>query len=363
MVTRRGGERVLWAMHETFPEAPIFTSIYDPSVLSEYQDCDVRSSYLGRWPFSKVGHEFFSFLRSSVFEAFDLSGYDLVISSCSAEAKGVLTGPDTLHISYIHTPTRYYWSEYERYLEEPGFGRLNRLVRLAMPLVVNRRRKWDLMAAQRPDRLIANSRNVAARIEKYYQRSADAVIYPPIDVERFSVGNEVPSGYLVVSKLIPYKRIDLAVAACARLGRTLTIVGEGNEFPRLRKMAGSETVFVGNVDEVSLARLYRQSEAVLFPGEEDFGMVPLEAMACGRPAIAYGRGGALESVIEGKTGVLFEEQTVDSLVDAILRSERCDYDSRVIRSHAEGFASANFTANLRRFVDTEYEAFRQVNHT
>ena len=358
MVSRRGGERVVWAMHEAFPDAPIYTSTFDAEALPEFADCDVRASYLGRWPFSRFGHEFFSFLRSSVFESLDLSAYDVVLSSSSAEAKGVLTRPDTLHVSYIHTPTRYYWSEYQRYLDQPGFGRLNRVVRAAIPAAVRRRREWDFIAAQRPDRLIANSLNVAARIAKYYRRNADAVIYPPIDTDLFTPGPDPGRGFLVVSKLIPYKRIELAVSACRRLGRSLTVIGDGSELARLRKLAGPETVFAGNVDEATLARHYRQAEALLFPGEEDFGMAPLEAMAAGRPVIALGRGGALESVIDGKTGVLFEAQTVESLCDAIERFDARQFDPLVLRGHAETFATPHFVEGVRTYIESAYEAFR-----
>ena len=359
MVSRRGGERVLWAMHQAFPDAPIFTSVYNRAALPEFRSCDVRTSYLGRWPFAKIGHEFFPFLRSSVFESFDLSEYDVVISSSSAEAKGVLTAPETLQIAYIHTPTRYYWSAYQQYLAQPGFGRLSKVVRALMPLAVARGRQWDFVAAQRPDLIIANSINVAGRIEKFYRRSVDEVLYPPIDVERFSPDGTPSGGFLVVAKLTPYKRVDLAVEACRRLKRPLTVVGSGSELSRLRRMAGPETTFVGNVSDETLAQLYRQAQALLFPGEEDFGMAPLEAMASGRPVIAFGRGGALESVVDGKTGVLFEEQTVEALLDAIARFDGCEFASDALRSHAEGFSADRFIAALRDFVHREYERFNR----
>lgn len=353
-----GGERVLWTMHEAFPDAPIYTSIYRPEGLPQFLECDVRSSYLGRWPFTKVSHQFFSSLRSSVFESFDFRDYDVVISSSSAEAKGVLTGPETLHICYMYTPTRYYWSEYQEYLTRPGFGRLSGVVQALMPIVVSGRRQWDFAAAQRPDRVIAISLNVAARIEKYYRRTPDAVIYPPIEIEQFRPGPEKPSGFLVVSRLIPYKRIDLAVEACRRLSRPLTVVGGGGELDNLRRLAGPHTTFVGTVDDVTLARHLRSAEALLFPGEEDFGMVPLEAMACGRPVIAFGKGGAVESVIDGKTGVLFAEQSVDSLIDAIERFDQMEFDPVVARTQAEQFATRAFVDALTTYVDDAYASFR-----
>ena len=356
LVTLGGGERVLWAMHQAFPDAPIYTSSYRPEALPQFRGCDVRSSFLDRWPFSKLGHQFLSVLRASIFEAMDLSGYDVVISHGTAEAKGVLTGPSTLHISYIHTPTRYYWSDYQRYADSPGFGRLNRLVRPLLPIAISRRRLWDFAAAQRPDVLIANSANVAGRIHKYYRRSS-TVIYPPIDLDRFRPGREVPRGFVAASRLTSYKRIDLAVEACKRLGRPLTVVGGGPELPALRRLAGPETTFVGVVDDASFARYLRGAEALLFPGEEDFGMVPIEAMASGRPVIAFGQGGALESVVDGKTGVLFGEQTVDGLMAAIARFDDLEFDPLVLREHAEGFGTEKFVEALTTFVQAEYRDF------
>ena len=345
-------------MHGAFPDAPIYTSIYRPEGLPQFLECDVRSSYLGRWPFTKVSHQFFSSLRSSVFESFDFREYDVVISSSSAEAKGVLTGPETLHICYMYTPTRYYWSEYQEYLTRPGFGRLSGAVQALMPILVSGRRQWDFAAAQRPDRIIAISQNVAGRIEKYYRRTPDAIIYPPIEVDQFTPGRTEPSGFLVVSRLIPYKRIDLAVEACRRLGRRLTVVGGGGELDNLRRLAGPETTFVGTVDDATLAHHLRGADALLFPGEEDFGMVPLESMASGRPVIAYGKGGAVETVIDGRTGVLFSEQSVDSLVDAIERFDKMEFDPVITRTHAEQFATKAFVEALTAFVDEAYASFR-----
>ena len=349
---------MLWALHRAFPEAPIYTSVYLPDRLPEFADADIRTSFLQRWPLSKFGHQFFPSLRALAFEALDLSEFDVVISLSTAEAKGVITGPETLHMSYIHTPTRYYWSDYHGYRAEPGFGRLSPVIRAVMPFSVSRRRAWDFLAAQRPDRLIANSANVAARIAKYYRRDA-TVLYPPIDLDRFPLGQERPRGFVIVSRLIPYKRVDLAVEACRRLGRPLTVVGDGSEMRHLRSIAGSETTFVGTVDDPTLARQLRSAEALLFPGEEDFGMVPLEAMASGRPAIAFSRGGALESVIDGKTGVLFDEQSPESLVEAITRFDSMTFDPLTLRAHAEQFSTERFMKAARDLVETEFRAFRE----
>jgi glycosyltransferase involved in cell wall biosynthesis len=356
MVRPGGGERVLWAMHLAFPDAPIYTSFYNADALPEFRECDVRTSFLQRWPFSRLNHQFFPSLRAVAFESFDFSGYDLVISTSSAEAKGILTPPETLHVSYVFTPTRYYWSDYHGYRANPGFGRLNGVIRAVMPMAISRRRLWDFAAAQRPDRLVADCRNVANRIEKYYRRQADAVIYPPIDLSNFSPSSDPPEGFIVVSRFTPYKRIDLAIEACERLGVPLTVVGSGPEEERLRRLAGPHTTFAGTLDDAELARRVARSRALIFPADEDFGMVPLEAMACGRPVVAFGKGGALETVIDGTTGVLFPEQTVDSVVEAILRLDGLEFDPAVLRAHAEQFETARFIEAVRAFVDAEMQA-------
>jgi glycosyltransferase involved in cell wall biosynthesis len=350
MVRPGGGERVLWGLHLAFPDAPIYTSFYDPAALPEFRGCDVRTSFLQRWPFSRINHQFFPSLRAIAFESFDFADFDLVISSSSAEAKGVLTPPETLHISYIFTPTRYYWSDYHGYRANPGFGRLNPVIRAVMPLAVSRRRLWDFAAAQRPDRLIADSRNVAERIEKYYRRRADAVIYPPIDLAHFTLGPGDGDAYIVVSRFTPYKRVDLAISACEQLGRPLRIVGAGPEEDRLRRMAGPNTVFLGTLDDDALAAEVGRAKALLFPTDEDFGMVPLEAMASGRPVVAFGKGGALETVIDGTTGVLFPEQTADSMAAAIERLEKLEFDPAVLRAHAATFDTDHFVASMQAFV-------------
>ena len=353
MVSRRGGERVLWAMHLAFPEAPIYTSVYRPDVLPEFAACDVRTSFLQRRPFSLIGHRFVPALRTLAFEGLDLSEFDVVISSSTAEAKGVITGPETLHVAYVHTPTRYYWSDYHGYLAQPGFGRLDPVVRRLMPALVSRRRIWDLAAAQRPDVMVANSQNVAARVRKYYGRETAAVIPPPVAVERFRPSTDHGNGLVVVGHLVPYKRVDLAVEACRRLGRPLTVVGVGPDLRRLQRLAGPETRFAGMLSDEDVAAAIEAAAALLFPGEEDFGIVPLEAMAAGRPVIAFGRGGALETVVDGKTGVLFHRQDVDSLVDAIGRFDAQQFDPDELHAHAESFSTEIFVTRLRNFVESQ----------
>jgi glycosyltransferase involved in cell wall biosynthesis len=289
-------------------------------------------------------------LRTLAFESFDFSSYDLVLSSSSAEAKGIITPTETLHISYIHTPVRYYWSNYDQYIADPGFGALNSFVRLVAPYFVRRMRRWDYAAAQRPDALIANSATVAKRIKKYYKRESK-VIHPPVDLARFQLGNATNGDYyLIVSRLVPYKRYDIAVEACNKLGKRLVIAGNGSELGRLKKLAGPTIEFRGSLPEDDITRLYEGCRAFLFPAEEDFGITPLEAMACGKPVLAYGKGGATETVVDGKTGLLFSAQTAESLADAISRSEAVEWDAQAIARHATMFSEERFIKQIHEAV-------------
>ncbi len=348
-LTNQGGsERVLDAFSQAFPGAPIHTSVYDRTALPVFADRDVRTSFLQSWPLSHR-HQLFPLLRRRAFESFDLSGYDVVLTSDHCEAKGVLTGPDTLHLAYIHTPTRYYWSDYQRYLANPGFGRLDPLVRLALPVLAGRMRQWDLAAAQRPDHLFANSRVVARRIEKYYRRDSE-VLHPPVDINRFSTDAARGDHFVVVSRLIPYKSVELAVRACAELDLPLRVVGDGPERTRLESLAGPRTVFTGAVSDEQVATEYGQARAMIFPADEDFGLTPLEAMASGTPVLALARGGATETVVAGVTGDFFADQTVASLVEALRGFRPQDYDVAALRARAEQFSVESFVARLRERV-------------
>lgn len=351
LTNQGGGERVVWALHQAYPEAPIYTSVFDPEALPQFKGLDVRTSFLQNWPLAKTKHQLFPTLRTMAFESFDLSDYDVVISSSSAEAKGVITKPGTLHVCYCHTPTRYYWSDYAQYRRNTGFGILSPLVRLAMPLVVRRMRMWDFAAAQRVDKFIANSEYVKARIEKYYRQPAE-VVNPPIDTSRFSVYEGKRDGFVVVSRLIPYKRVDLAVQACTQLGLKLTVIGDGSELDKLKDIAGSTVHFAGRLTDEEVAEALGRAQAFLFTAEEDFGLTPLEAMACGTPVIAYGKGGATETVVAGKTGEFFAEQTVQSLVAVLRDFDASKYRSAEIRQHAEGFDQAVFIKKIHKFIDT-----------
>jgi glycosyltransferase involved in cell wall biosynthesis len=352
LTNQGGGERVVWALHRAYPDAPIYTSVFNAEVLPQFADLDVRTSFLQGWPLAKTKHQLFPRLRTIAFESFDFSEYDVVISSSSAEAKGIITKPDTLHVCYCHTPTRYYWSDYANYRQNTGFGLLSPLVKMVMPGMVNRLRLWDYAAAQRVDAFIANSRYVQRRIAKYYRREAE-VINPPIDSSRFSIKSGPRSGYVVVSRLIPYKRIDLAVQACTELNLPLTVIGEGSETEKLKEMAGPSIDFKGRLSDEQVAAELAQATAFIFTGDEDFGLTPLEAMACGTPVIALAKGGSTETVVAETTGSFFDEQTVESLKAALKSFDYKDFDPVKIRAHAEKFDEAVFIKKIRNFIQSK----------
>lgn len=353
-----GAERVLIALHELFPAAPIYTSVYRPEHFPDLADADVRTSFLQKVPFAKSRHQAFPLLRTAAFERFDLSGYDVVLSSCHAEAKGVLTGPETLHICYCYTPVRYYWSGYHHYLENPRYGALNPLVGLLMPYMTNYLRLWDRCAADRVDEFAAISRHVAKRIRKYYRRDSH-VVYPPVNTERISPAAAVEDYFLLAGRLIPYKRADIVVEAFNRLGIPLKVAGTGSELESLRAAARPNIEFLGRVPDAQLADLYSHCRALVFPQEEDFGIVPLEAMAAGRPVIAYRAGGALETVVEGKTGVFFDRQDAASLADAVRAFDPASFDPAKAREQAMRFDVSVFKDCMSRLVENSWSRFQE----
>jgi glycosyltransferase involved in cell wall biosynthesis len=337
-----GAERVLVQLHEMFPQAPIYTSVYDPSGLPDFmQGWDVRPTFLQKVPFAKRRHQWFLPLMPLAFEQLDLREYDLVITTNSACAKGVITRPDALNVCYIYTPCRYVWDLYHEYT------RGHRARALIAP-VAHWLRVWDRLAADRVDHFIAISDEVASRVRKHYRRDAE-VVYPPVDVDRFTPNDAPPEDYyLVVSRLVPYKRVDLAIEACNRLGRRLLVVGDGPERRWLEALAGPTVEFLGRRGDEDLADLYARCRALIFPGHEDFGIVPVEVQAAGRPVVAYGRGGAAETVVDGVTGVLFHEQAVGPVIEAIRRLEDGAWNAGECRRNAERFSAASFRA---RFSD------------
>ena len=349
-----GAEGVLEELVGLFPDAPVFTSIYWRNRMpAAYQKWDIRTSYLDRWPFVKRHHQPFLPLYPLAFESFHFDEFDVVISNKSGFCHGIITPATTLHICYCLTPTRYLWNTAE-YLKREGAGRLSRLL---LPPILNYLRLWDRLAADRVDRFLAISHAVQGRISRTYRRESE-VIYPPVRTHHYEPAAEPHDYFLIVSRLIPYKRIDLAVQAFNQLGLPLVIVGEGRDRKRLEAMAAPNVRFMGRLEDDALVDLFARCRAFVFPGLEDFGIAPVEAQSAGRPVIAYAAGGALDTVIDGKTGLLFGEQTVDGLVQAVRRLVELrdgQFDSTVIRRHAERFAVERFRQEFRSFVERAYE--------
>ncbi len=345
LITFGGSERVLLALHRLFPEAPVFVALHDPHGLPEsFHHMHVQTSWLQRVPGTADHHRLMLPLMPFAWHTIDLRGYKVVLSSSHACAKGVRVDPEAVHICYCHTPMRYVWELAPLYL-----GTLPPVVRPAAWAVQSWLRWWDRATVHRVTYFIANSRFVADRIWRHYRREA-TVIYPPVDVDYFTPGGRGDEFFLVVSRLVPYKRVDLAVAAFNQLGLPLVVVGDGPEGPRLRALARSNVTFVGEVSDETLREYYRRCRALVFPGEEDFGLVPVEAQACGRPVIAYGAGGARESVVAGETGMFFQEQTAPSLVAAVQVFESATFHTSTIRRQAERFSSQRFRRQMGRFV-------------
>jgi glycosyltransferase involved in cell wall biosynthesis len=341
-----GAERVLEVLKEVYPSAPIYTSIYwSKAMPARYQEWDVRTSWLDRLPLIKQHHQAFLPLYPLAFEGFDLRGYDVVISNKSAFCHGVITPPETVHICYCLTPTRFLW-DYHNYVRHEAINPV--AVTLLSP-VIHLLRLWDRLAADRVEHFIAISETVRRRIRKFYRREA-VVIHPPLEVDGFQVGDSQGDFFLIVSRLIPYKRIDLAVEAFNALGLPLKIIGDGRDRHRLEVMANRNVQFLGPLADHEMRQCLSQCKAFIFPGEEDFGIAPLEAQAAGRPVIAYAAGGALETVVEGETGLFFREHTAESLAEAVSSFDEKDFDAAAIRRHAESFDRETFKSKLRGFV-------------
>lgn len=342
LVTAGGAEKVLWQFHLLFPDAPIYTLVYDPACGNGmFRDCDVRTTWLQKLPFATKLYKNLLTLMPSAWERLDLTEYDLVLSSCSSCAKGVITRPDAVHICYCHTPTRYIWDFYYTYLQNAGFFK-----RLLMPPLIHKMRMWDQLAAERVDYFISNSNYIAQRIQKYYHREA-TTIYPPVHINDYPIA-QAGDYYLVVSRFVYYKRLDLAIQACTQLAKKLVVVGGGDEEKKLRAMAGPTIEFVGRVSDEKMMQYYIHAKAFLFPGEEDFGITPVEAQSAGCPVLAYGRGGALETVLDGETGLFFAEQTADCLAECIQRFEHegVRYTHEQIREHSLQFGEERFRREI-----------------
>jgi len=344
-----GAERVLLAFHECFADAPLYTSVYDPSKARWAQVFgEVRTSFLQKIPFARSNHEYLASLMPVAFESFDFSGFDLVISVTSEAAKGIVTGVNTKHVCYCLSPTRYLWSHYDFYFR-------NDLLRVISRPFVGYLRNWDRFAAQRPDAMIGISSEVCKRIKKFYGRDSD-LVYPPVDIKRFQNSKSQKlqkkgNFYLVVSRLVKYKRVELVIEAFNELGLPLVVVGTGSQEAKLRNMAKKNIKFVGFVTEDKLIEYYSLAKALIFPQNEDFGLVAVEAMACGTAVIAYKAGGALDIVKDGENGLFFERQDKESLMRAVNRFEKMNFDESGIIASTKRFSKEEFGKRLLEVLE------------
>jgi glycosyltransferase involved in cell wall biosynthesis len=343
---RGGAEDVLENLVEMHPQAPLFTSMYwREGMPPAYRHWDVRTTWMDRLPGIYRHHQPYLPLYPFAFGRLDLSGFDLVLSNKSGFCHGVRTGPESIHVCYCLAPTRYVWS-FDAYAAREA---LPGAVRVALRPLVRLLRRWDYAAAQRVDHFVAISSEIQARIRQYYQRES-TIIYPPVDTGRFHPTDEVDEYFLIISRLVPYRRIDLAVRAFNQLGLPLVIGGAGRDREPLEALAGPNITFLGYVPDVELPDLYRRCRAYILPGSEDFGIAPVQAMAAGRPVIAYASGGALDTVIPGRTGLHFHEPTPQSLIDAVQAFQDQTFDPQEIRCHAQRFDKSVFEGKLRSYV-------------
>lgn len=349
-----GAEKVLEIFHELYPKAPVFTITHDKSETGNaFKDMDITTSFIQRLPGGPRKYKWYLAWMPAAIEQFDLSKYDVVLSDCSAYSKGIITKPDTLHICYCHSPTRYLWSDTHAYTEEL---KQPSIIKKGLPLILNKIRVWDKLASERVDSFIANSNNVKDRIKKYYNRDSQ-VIYPPVDTSKFKAvsKNEVGDYYLIVSRLRPYKRVDIAVEAFNALELPLKVIGTGEEYKKLKKIANKNIEFLGFVKDEERNRLLSRCKAFIHPQEEDFGIAAVEAMAAGRPVIAYKKGGALETVRAGATGEFFEDQTPWSLVDTVREFDASKYEPEEVRQSVLSFDTEVFKQKIKNFVENSFQ--------
>ncbi len=355
LVNYGGAERVVEAFLSIYPDADIFTLVYDEKKMGKiFPKEKVHASFIQKWPLStKLYTKFLKFMPKA-FESFDFSSYDLVLCSSSSCAKGVITPPFVPHIAYIHTPMRYAWDQYFDYKNRSG-----KLTRFFMERWMKDIRLWDYVSSQRIDKIIANSKYISRRIKKYWNKDS-AVIYPPVDTDRLSPNQKEAEDFFVVfSRFVPYKRIDIAIDACAHLNKKLVVIGSGSEEASLKALASSypnaQITFTGRISDDEVKDYLQRCKALIFCAEEDFGIIPVEAQACGRPVIAYKKGGALETIIEGKTGLFFDEQTSLSLEKTIKKFEEDAksgaFNSETIARHASTFSRERFCREIKNFIE------------
>ena len=357
---------MLLALHEIWPKAPLYTAVYDHGLAKWASVFQVNTSFLQFFPFAKRHHELYPWLTPAAFESFNFDQYDIVISITSAEAKFVLTKPHTLHICYCLTPTRYLWSAYKQYQDSPGMGVFNPLFSFFQKRLTPFLREWDIISANRPDYYLAISNTVAERIKKLYHRQVERVIYPPVNTDIFTVGGlqrknkHKEDYYLVVSRLVSYKKIDIIIQAFNKLGWRLNIIGDGTQRQELEKSANSNITFLGgNLTDKDLLGYYQNCRALLYAAEEDFGLSAVEAQACGRPVIAYRRGGLTEVVQEGRTGMFFQNQTKEDLIHVLSVFTERNFSPYECRSNAVRFSQEKFTKTFKQTVESLYKEYTQ----
>lgn len=358
-LTNQGGaEQVILGLHQLFPNAPIYTSLYNPEKIKGFEKAEIHTSFLQKIPFAKSHHQFLLYLMPRAFESFDLSAYDIVISSSHSCAKGIIVSPGTLHVSYCHSPMRYAWENHQNYIREYA---ISGLVKKIAPFLIHKIRLWDRLSADRVDQFITNSAYISQRVQKFYRRDSQ-VIHPFINVENFSKTTEKRQDfYLAVGRLTAYKKFDLIVDAFNELGLPLKIAGTGNMEKRLKAKAKSNIEFLGFLPDSERNKLYHQAKALIFPQCEDFGIIPLEAMASGCPIIAYGKGGALETVVDGVTGIFFPEQTSEALKAAIQKFQATTFHTDKIISHTHQFDQSKFNQNFLQMLGTTWNNYQLKN--
>lgn len=359
LVQYGGAERVLECFCELYPDAPIYTLVYNKDLMHGALDGkDIRTSFLQHMPFASKRHRIFPPLMPMAIEQFDFSLYDIVLSDSSSFAKGIITSPETLHICYMHTPMRYAWDDCQKYTEEFYFPKF---VKKLVPFLMNKIRVWDRISADRPDYIIANSGFIAKRIKKYYKRDS-VVVYPPVSFDKFNISPDIGDYFLLVGRFMRYKRFDIVIEAFNKLGIPLKIIGRGPEIDNFKKNAKPNIQFLGRVTDEELAKNYASCRAFIFPQEEDFGITAIEAMASGRPIIAYRGGDIPEHMEEGKTGLLFDHQTPKDIIEAVKKFNANDYDPHYIREKARKFDKKLFKDKISAYIEEKYSEFKNISN-
>lgn len=360
LVQNGGAEKVLEAFCELFPYAPIHTLIYSEKLMhGAFADKKIKTSFLQKLPFAAGRHRIFPQFMPFAIEKFDFSDYDVVLSDSSSFAKGIITGPKTLHICYMHTPMRFAWDDCQKYNHDFYFPTF---VKKLVPFAMNYIRLWDRASADRPDKIIANSKFIASRIKKYYKRDS-TIINPPIEIDRFRISRKKGNYFLASGRLMAYKRFDIVIDAFNELGLPLKIISRGPEFKRLKKRAKSNIEFLGRVSDEDLVKYFSECQALIFPQEEDFGIMAIEALACGTPLIAYNGGDIPEHMEEGKMGMFFENQTSEDIISAVKKFKNSDYDPEYIRQKVLKFDKKIFKDKIKDYIKNEYAFFKSRLNT